>query len=348
MKILAIESSCDETSIAVVNGSTVLSNVISSQLFHSKYGGVIPELASRAHIQNISSILSESLNKANTSIEEISAIAVTTQPGLIGSLIVGANFAKGLSLKYNIPIIPVNHIEGHLYSGCLQDSSAAFPLIALVVSGGHTALFYVKSFNEYEILGLTLDDAAGEAFDKTAKLIGLTYPGGPLIDKIGKNGNPAAFNFPRSMISSNDYNFSFSGLKTSVKYYIQREFPDGIPENTLPDFCASVQEAIVDVLVKKSIKAAKEYNCRTIVIAGGVSANSRLRDKLTIEANKHQIASILPDMDYCMDNAAMIGFIAGKKFIEKEPVFFRNLTFTVNATALRAKTVKILKLGISE
>jgi len=336
MLLLAIESSCDETSIAVIKDSSVLSNIISSQLFHAKYGGVIPELASRAHIQNISGILSDSLMKAKVNISDVEAIAVTTQPGLAGSLIVGSNFAKGLALKYNLPIIPVNHIEGHLYSGCLQDSSLTFPFIALVVSGGHTALFYVTSYNEYEILGLTLDDAAGEAFDKTAKLIGLQYPGGPLIDKYAKTGNPSAYNFPRSMISSHDYNFSFSGLKTSVRYFLAREFPDGLPESLLPDFCASVQEAIVDVLVKKSIKAAEEYSCNSIIIAGGVSANSRLRDKMTEFATKKKIRTVLPDMDYCMDNAAMIGFIAEKKYSELDNSHHRNFTFTVNATALRA------------
>ena len=238
MKILAIESSCDETSAAVIENGVVFSNVISTQLFHSLYGGVIPELASRAHLKALSLIVKEALSESKTEIEDINALAVTNQPGLIGALITGSNFAKGLSLKYNLPVIPVNHIEGHLYSGCLESSDLKFPFISLVVSGGHTAIFLVTSYNDYEIIGLTRDDAAGEAFDKIAKLIGLPYPGGPLIDKLAKTGNQKAFDFPRPMIHDDHYDFSFSGLKTSVRYYIHKEFPEGLPENVIPDFCA--------------------------------------------------------------------------------------------------------------
>nr|MDA3843437.1 tRNA (adenosine(37)-N6)-threonylcarbamoyltransferase complex transferase subunit TsaD [Candidatus Kapabacteria bacterium] len=241
MNILSIESSCDETSAAIICESKVLTNVISSQIFHSKFGGVIPELASRAHLQYISAITEESLKQAKMTMKDIDAVAVTSEPGLIGSLIVGSNFAKGLALKYDLPIIPVNHIEGHLFTGSLHDPTLEFPFVALVVSGGHTTLFLVKSYNEYDILGSTVDDAAGEAFDKIATLMGLPYPGGPEIDKLAKEANPKAYDFPRSMIGSGDYNFSFSGLKTSVRYFLAKEFKEGIPEELKPDLCASVQ-----------------------------------------------------------------------------------------------------------
>ncbi|MGA2297878.1 MAG: tRNA (adenosine(37)-N6)-threonylcarbamoyltransferase complex transferase subunit TsaD [FCB group bacterium] len=341
MKILAIESSCDETSIAVIQDSKVLSNVISSQYVHSQYGGVIPELASRAHLQVISTILKDSLLKAEITINKIDAIAVTSQPGLIGSLIVGSNFAKGLAVKYNIPIIPVNHIEGHIYSGCLQDDNIKFPLVSLVVSGGHTALFFVESFTKYEMIGSTIDDAAGEAFDKVASMLGFGYPGGPEIDKLAQNGNPHAYNFPRPLLQdSNNFNFSFSGLKTSVKYFLAREFPNGISEEIKPDIAASFQEAVVEVLVNKSLHAAREYKVKNIIIAGGVSANSALRKQIKISAEKSGIKVIIPQLDYCMDNAAMIGFIAEKKVMNSDIKYFNDLTFTVGATALRASRNK--------
>lgn len=340
MRILAIESSCDDTSVSVLDSDSVKSCLISSQKFHGKYGGIIPELASRAHIKLISDLTKEALKQSELNVENMDAIAVTTEPGLVGSLIVGSNFAKGLSIRYNKPIIPVNHIEGHLYSGCLQDSSIKFPFVTLVVSGGHTAIFNVKSYNDYEIVGLTRDDAAGEAFDKIAKLMGLTYPGGPLIDKLAKQGNDKTYDFPRSMIHSDNLDFSFSGLKTSVRYFVQKEFPEGVPEEKMADLAASVQSAIVDVLVYKTLAAAKKYKAQTIVIAGGVSANSQLRAQMTETALKHKIKTVAPDMIYCMDNAAMIGFIAQKKYIEAGDNSFRDLDFIVNPTALRAKRLK--------
>lgn len=335
MTILAIESSCDETSTAVLENSVVLSNVISTQFFHKKFGGVIPELASRAHLRTISNLTEEALIQAGKTINQIDAIAVTREPGLIGALVVGSNFAKGLALRYNLPIVPINHIEGHLYSGGIE-KELEFPYVSLVVSGGHTAIFYVKSYNEYEIMGLTKDDAAGEAFDKTAKLLGLPYPGGPHIDKLAKQGNSKAYDFPRAMINSNDYNFSFSGLKTSVRYYIAKNFHDGVPKELIPDFAASIQAAIVDVLVHKAIKAAIEKAVKTVVVAGGVSANSELRDKLAIAADKHNKKSVVPEINYCMDNAAMIGFLAQKKIEDKSKNFF-DFSFAVSARALRAK-----------
>lgn len=336
--ILAIESSCDETSAAIVHNSEVHSNIISSQFFHSKYGGVIPELASRAHLQAISSITSQALIEANIKIEDLSAIAVTSEPGLIGSLVVGANFAKGLSVRFNLPIVPVNHIEGHIFSGFLHQEDPDFPVITLVVSGGHTAIFHVKNYDDYEIIGLTRDDAAGEAFDKIAKLCGLPYPGGPLIDKLSKLGDKKKYNFPRSMLHSKDFDFSFSGLKTSVRYFLKKEFPNGIPENAVPDISASVQAAIVDVLVHKTILASRKLNIKKIYVAGGVSANSSLREEMKLTANKYNIQTVFPEFSYCMDNAAMIGFIAEKKFLSstKNQNIFKKLDFTVSANALRA------------
>ncbi|MDR0926645.1 MAG: tRNA (adenosine(37)-N6)-threonylcarbamoyltransferase complex transferase subunit TsaD [Ignavibacteria bacterium] len=339
--LLAIESSCDETSIAILNNSVVLSNIISTQYFHRKYGGVVPELASRAHLQHISELTKQSLVDAKVGMEEMEAIGVTTEPGLIGALIVGSNFAKGLALRYGLPLVPVNHIEGHIFSGFLMQDSAAkipeFPVITLVVSGGHTAIFLVENFNTYKIIGLTKDDAAGEAFDKIAKLCGLEYPGGPIIDKLAQSGDSKRYDFPRSMLHSGDYDFSFSGLKTSVRYFIQKEFPNGIPTDVLSDIAASVQSAIVDVLVAKTVAAAKEYGVKHIVIAGGVSANSGLRKRMASESARYGIACIAPSMGYCMDNAAMIGYIAEKKFNDS-PNIFNHFDYTVSANALRRRT----------
>lgn len=336
MKILAIESSCDETSAAVTQKGKILSNIISSQIFHKKFGGVVPELASRAHVKAISTITQEALAAANTKMNEIDAIAVTSEPGLVGALITGSNFAKGLSLRYGLPIIPINHIEGHIYSGNIDDADVEFPYISLVVSGGHTAIFDVRSYKHYEIIGLTRDDAAGEAFDKIAKLIGLPYPGGPHIDELAKKGNPRAFDFPRPMIHENNYDFSFSGLKTSVRYFIAKRFAEGLPEELLPDVAASVQSAIVDVLVSKTIRAAKDRASNAIVIGGGVSANSELRRRMTEEAAALGIRCITPTMAYCMDNAAMIGFLAEKKLLTEDINSYYDLTYRVSPSALRA------------
>ncbi len=328
MKILAFESSCDETAVSVVENENILSSIVSTQLIHSKYGGVIPEIAARTHLQNIFKLTQMSLKEANTSINEIDYLAVTTSPGLVGSLLVGSNFAKGLSIKYNLPIIPINHIEGHLYSGNLQDNTINFPLISLVVSGGHTSIFLVHSYNQYEILGSTIDDAAGEAFDKIAKMLGLPYPGGAKLDELAKFGDSKKFNFPRSMIHSKDYNFSFSGLKTSVRYFLQKEYnmEQNKIKSDLNDICASAQEAIVDVLVSKTIKASLDFNVQTITISGGVSANSLLRANIIEKANKHNIKVTIPDSNYCIDNAAMIGFLAFQKICEFKKVNVNEVT----------------------
>ena len=333
--ILAIESSCDETSAAVVDNSVVLSNIISSQYFHSKFGGVVPELASRAHLVSVSDITHEALDKSGIDIGSINALAVTNRPGLAGSLIVGTNFAKGLALKYKLPIVPVNHIEGHLFSGFLQDNNLEFPFTALVVSGGHTVIFLVRSYDDYEVVGMTRDDAAGEAFDKIAKLMGLPYPGGPHIDKLAKLGNAHKYEFPKPMLHDDNYDFSFSGLKTSVRYFIHKNFHSGIPEDVMPDLAASVQQAIVEVLTVKTIRAAKKYSVKSIIIAGGVSANSGLRHMMNVKCNQAGIKMVAPDMMYCVDNAAMIGFIGELKF-NAQPDAYQDLKFTVNSNALRA------------
>lgn len=335
MRILAIETSCDDTSAAVTENGNVLSNIISSQIIHNKYGGIVPELASRKHLEVISQIVQESLVESKSTMAEINAIAVTNSPGLAGSLLVGCNFAKGLSLKYDKPIIPINHIEGHIFSGNLQEQGLDFPLISLVVSGGHTAIFLVSSYTEYKLIGSTIDDAAGEAFDKIAKMLGLGYPGGPIIDKLAKDGDPKRFDFPRSMIHKSNFDFSFSGLKTSVRYFLQKNYPNGDFNDDLNDIAASVQEAITDVLVKKTIDATKSNKIKSIVIGGGVSANSRLREKFKIEANKINAKIILPDMEYCVDNAAMIAFVAEQKLINSDPANFFDLTFTADPNPIR-------------
>lgn len=338
MKILGIETSCDETSAAVVENGLTLSNIISSQTVHNYFGGVVPEIASRIHIQIISKVVQEALDKASTKIEQLDGIAVTFQPGLIGSLVVGTNFAKALSIRFNKPLVPIDHIEGHIYSGFLEGKEINFPFITLVVSGGHTALFLVSSFNKYEMIGSTRDDAAGEAFDKIGKLLGLGYPAGPIIDKLAQNGNPLKFHFPRGLINSEDFDFSFSGLKTSVRYFLQKNYPSGIPEEKINDICASVQEAIVDVLINKSLKAVRTYKTSTLVIAGGVSANSRLRHLATDVIGKEGINIVIPKINYCMDNAAMIALLGELKLSEqaKSDIFF-NYLFSANPTPKRSK-----------
>jgi N6-L-threonylcarbamoyladenine synthase len=336
--ILAIESSCDETSASVIHGEEVLSNVISSQTIHEQYGGVIPELASRAHLQAISVIVEKAMKEADREFSELTSIAVTTQPGLAGALLVGSSFAKGLGLKLGIPVIPVHHIEGHMYSGMLEHPECTFPFIAMIVSGGHTTIFLVREFGEEIVLGNTKDDAAGEAFDKIGKMLGLGYPAGPRIDALAKNGNPKAYDFPRALMYDANYDFSFSGLKTSVRYFLQKNFPDGIKdESTLRDICASVQEAIIEVLIHKLFRASKEYRIKNIIVAGGVSANSRLRSALHEASEKRPINVFLPKLSYCIDNAAMIGFLAALKLKYLGEDSYRSLQFTVNPRSMRTE-----------
>ena len=316
--ILGIESSCDDTSAAVIKNDTILSNVIAGQEVHRLYGGVVPELASRAHQQQIIPVVHAALSEAGVSLHELDAIAFTRGPGLLGSLIVGTSFAKATALALTIPLLDVNHMHGHILAHFINSGQEkpAFPFICLTVSGGHTQLVLVRDYLDMEIIGTTIDDAAGEAFDKTAKIIGFPYPGGPLIDKAAKEGNPLAFTFSKPQIDG--YNYSFSGLKTSVLYFLQKmekENPQFIAENT-NDICASVQQAILDILFKKLVLAAKDFNITDIAIAGGVSANSGLRSRLKEEGEKRGWRVFIPKFEYCTDNAAMIA-ITGKFLYEK-------------------------------
>lgn len=305
--ILGIETSCDETSAAVVeDGRKVLSNIVSSQVkWHRKFKGVVPEIASRKHLELINSIVEEALFEAKTSFEKLAAIAVTVGPGLVGALIIGVATAKALAYGRDTPLVGVNHLEGHIFANFLSHPRLKPPFIALVVSGGHTSLVLVKNLGNYQILGETLDDASGEAFDKIAGFLELGYPGGPLIDKVAKDGNPAAIPFPRAMSSSGDYNFSLSGLKTAVLNYVAKEKTKG-KKIILADLVASFQAAVVDVLVSKTVGAAEMNEVNRIVLAGGVAANSSLRSKLRKEAKKRGFEVYSPPLALCTDNAAMI------------------------------------------
>ena len=309
----AIESSCDETSAAILAGGKVISNVISSQYFHKEYGGIVPELASRAHIKSIDIITSTALKESGIERSDISLVAATRGPGLIGSLLVGYNFAKGFALSSGIPFSGIDHIESHMYSCFIGSENIKFPFISLVVSGGHTILFLVNSSTSYKVLGNTHDDAAGEAFDKVAKMLGLDYPGGPLIDKLAASGDPDFHTFPRSSIKGSPYDFSFSGIKTSVLYYLKKNFSGSMDKLPLNDIAASFQKAVTGVLVDKTIKAAKDNNIKIIAVSGGVSANSGLRAQFkAFEKDGYSI--FFPEKIYSTDNAAMIGYNAYLKF----------------------------------
>lgn len=309
--ILGIESSCDDTSAAVLRNGVLLSNVIASQAVHEKYGGVIPELASRAHQQNIIPVVDAAIRDAGITPDELDAIAFTRGPGLLGSLLVGVSFAKGLSLSRSIPMVEVNHLQGHILSHFIdlpdqQLPHPSFPFLTLLVSGGHTQLVLVTAPLEMEIIGTTIDDAAGEAFDKCAKVMGLPYPGGPVIDRLAKEGDPKRFRFAKPNVDGFDY--SFSGLKTSFLYFLRdavAEEPDFIERNKA-DLCASLQKTIIDILLTKLVKAAKEYKITDIAIAGGVSANSGLRQAVEEEGRKRRWRTFLPPMKFTTDNAAMI------------------------------------------
>ncbi len=306
--ILAIESSCDETSIAVVkNGREVLSNVISSQIdTHRAFGGVVPEIASRKHIEVIDFVLDEALNQANKSLKDIDAVAVTYGPGLVGALLVGVSYAKALAYTLKKPLIPVHHIEGHIYANYIEDKELVPPFISLVISGGHTHIVYVKDYGKFEILGKTRDDACGEAFDKVARTIGLKYPGGPEIDKLAKKGDRNKIDLPRVMIDTDDYDFSFSGLKSAVLNFVNKSKMTNTPFKN-EDLAASFQQAVADVLVFKVIKACKDKNIKTLALAGGVSANSFLRETMQNDCDKEGIKLCIPSLKLCTDNAAMIG-----------------------------------------
>ena len=316
--IIAIESSCDETSVAICNNGKITANVIANQTIHENYGGVIPELASRVHQQNIVPAIQQALTIAKVNKKDVNAVAFTQGPGLLGALLVGVSFAKSFALALDLPLIAVNHMQAHILAHFIDDPKPNFPFLCLTVSGGHTQIVLVKDYFDMEIVGETLDDAAGEAFDKTAKLLNLPYPGGPLIDKHAQNGNPLAFKFPVPQIQ--DLNYSFSGFKTAILYFIrdkQKENPLFIEEN-LADICASVQYSIINILLNKLKKAAKQFNCKEIAIAGGVSANSGLRNAL-MEAKESMGWNVyIPAFQYCTDNAGMIAIAGYHKFLAKD------------------------------
>lgn len=316
--ILAIESSCDDTGAAIIQDGKILSNIVATQKIHEQYGGVIPELASRAHQQNIIPVVYQALEEAKIQKSELSAVAFTCGPGLLGSLLVGTSFAKGLALGLNVPLIDVNHMQAHILAHFAEEPKPTFPFLCLTVSGGHTQLVLVEDYLNFKLLGETIDDAVGEAFDKTAKLLGLPYPGGPLIDKHAKEGNPHAFTFGE--IKSQELNFSFSGLKTSILYFLKKQVAENenfVQEN-LADICASVQHTLVGILLRQLKKAVKETGVTQVAIAGGVSANSGLRNSLQELAEKHQWNVFIPRFEYCTDNAAMIAVAGHYKYLNQD------------------------------
>ena len=328
--ILGIESSCDETSASVCHNGKILSNIIAAQAIHTQYGGVVPELASRAHMQNIVPVVDQAMIDAGISLDQLDAIAFTSSPGLIGALLVGTGFAKSLALSLDIPLIAVHHMQAHVLSNLIADPQPEFPFLCLTVSGGHTQIVLCKDALNMEILGETLDDAAGEAFDKTAKLLGLPYPGGPLIDRYAQEGDPKKFHFPEPQIEG--LNFSFSGVKTSILYFLQKQLkadPDFISKH-LPDICASAQYCIVNILLHKLKKASLQTGIKTICLAGGVSANKGLRNAMQEMAEKYQWKLFIPEMEYCTDNAAMIAVTGYHKFLAG---FSSPLTVSASARA---------------
>lgn len=316
--ILAIESSCDDTAAAVIKNGNILSNKVATQSIHEQYGGVVPELAGRAHQQNIVPVIDIALSQAGVTLQELSAIAFTKGPGLIGSLMVGSSFAKSLSLALNIPLIGIHHMEAHVLAHFIDEPKPSFPFLCLTVSGGHTQIVKMNDYFSSEILGKTIDDAAGEAFDKAAKILNLPYPGGPLIDTYAKHGNPNAYSFPLPKIP--DLDFSFSGLKTSILYFIQKqvkENPDFIKDE-LFNICASIQHTFIKHLMKKLIDASVLTGIKEISLAGGVSANTGLRAALELEGKKRNWNTYIPKFEYCTDNAAMIAIAAHYKFLKGE------------------------------
>ena len=318
ISILAIESSCDETSASIIVNGKVLNNIVATQSVHEKYGGVVPELASRAHQENLIPVVHEALSGAGISKKELSAVAVTSGPGLMGSLLVGVSFAKSFAKTLNLPLIDVNHMQAHVLAHFIEEPRPNFPFICLTVSGGHTQLVLVRDHLDMEVIGETQDDAVGEAFDKTAKLLGLPYPGGPLLDRHAKQGNPKAFSFPITRMPG--LNYSFSGIKTAVLYFLRdrlEENPNFITEN-LPDLCASIQHTLVEMLLIKLKEAMKQLGVSEVAIAGGVSANSGLRSALAALAQRKGWKLYVPEFEYCTDNAAMIAMAAHYKYLRKD------------------------------
>lgn len=321
--ILAIESSCDDTSAAVLVNNCLLANVTASQAVHEAYGGVVPELASRAHQQNIIPVVDAAIKKAGIDKSELSAVAFTRGPGLLGSLLVGTSFAKGLALSLRIPMIEVNHLQAHVLAHFItqanqEEHSPSFPFLCLLVSGGNSQIIQVNAYNDMKIIGQTIDDAAGEAFDKCAKVMGLPYPGGPHIDRLAKQGDPDRFVFAKPNIAGYDY--SFSGLKTSFLYFLRdnlKDNPDFVQQN-LPDLCASLQKTVVDILMKKLVKAAKDLRISQVAVAGGVSANSGLRQAMLSAGTKYHWEVFIPPLGYTTDNAAMVGITGYFKYQDKD------------------------------
>ncbi len=314
--ILAIESSCDDTAAAIIQNGKILSNLVASQKIHEKWGGVVPELASRAHQQNIIPVVDAAIKQSGININDLNAVAYTSGPGLIGSLIVGTSFAKSFALGLNIPLIEVNHMQAHILAHFIDEPFPEFPFLCLTVSGGHTTITKMNSYFDAEVIGTTTDDAAGEAFDKAAKILNLPYPGGPLIDEYAKNGNPKAYTFPSPNIP--DLDFSFSGLKTSYLYFIRDHIKaeENFIEHHLNDICASIQYSIINHLMKKLIKASNETGIKNIAIAGGVSANSGLRNAIELEGKRSNWRTYIPKFEYCTDNAAMIAITGYFKYLE--------------------------------
>jgi N6-L-threonylcarbamoyladenine synthase len=318
--ILAIESSCDDTAAAILQNDKVLSNIVANQLIHNQYGGVVPELASRAHQQNIVPVIDAALRKANIQKEQLTAIAFTQGPGLMGSLLVGGSFAKSLSLALNIPLIAVNHMQAHILAHFIDEEGyqkPTFPFLALTISGGHTQIVKVNDYFDMEIIGETTDDAVGEAFDKSAKILGLPYPGGPLVDKNAQLGNPMAFTFTKPKVPGLD--FSFSGLKTAILYFIQKNVavnPNFIEEN-LNDICASIQYSIIEILMDKMKLAVNQTGINRIAIGGGVSANSGIRNAMNEAQTKYGWQTFIPKFEYTTDNAAMIGIVGYQKYLQE-------------------------------
>lgn len=329
--ILGIESSCDDTSAAIIKGNKILSNIAANQEIHNEYGGVVPELASRAHQQNIIPVVQKSLKQANIQQNEINAIGFTRGPGLLGSLLVGTSFAKSLAMSLNVPLIEVNHLQAHILAHFIEDANPTppkFPFICLTVSGGHTMIVLVKDYFQMEIIGKSIDDAAGEAFDKIGKIFDLDYPAGPIIDKLAKDGDETVFKFSKPKLEK--YNYSFSGIKTSVLYFIQKEIkknPNFIKEN-LNNLCASVQKTIVDTLMNKLEQACQDYQIKEVAIAGGVSANSALRKAMQNKAQELGWNIYIPKFEYTTDNAAMIAMVAKLKYNKKE---FVDLSISASA-----------------
>lgn len=328
MLTLGIESSCDDTGVAVLKGSTqLLSNIVSNQdQIHARFGGIVPELASRRHLEMIDPLVKEALAQAQTTLDDVDLIAVTQGPGLIGSLLVGFSYAKALSYITNIPYIGVDHMSGHLLSVFLEEDKPQFPYIALIISGGTSSIYIAKSYNHFTLIGRTKDDAAGEAFDKVAKLLGFEYPGGPIISKYAEQGN-TTLPFPRAWLAEDSFDFSFSGLKTAVFNYCNREKQMGTPLN-INDICASFQEAVVDVLIEKTILASKKHNIDTIVLGGGVSANQRIREVFSLRCQQEKKTLYLPSPSFCTDNGAIIALAGYFQYTDSDHCFYDQDVYT--------------------